>query len=116
LIGPIARWFHLRFQRQAAPRWIRVNAWIDTAFTGELVIPSETVKELGLAKSSAVMAGLADGREVVLDTFSCLVEWFGEQRQVEVVESDGLLSLLGIGLLHGRRLEIDYRLRTVNLD
>lgn len=94
----------------------RLTAWVDTAFTGELVAPRSIIDLLRLPQSSAVMAGLADGTEVVLDTYSCVVEWFGEERQIEVIESDGQLPLLGIGLLRGRRLELDYRLRTLTID
>ena len=51
-----------------------VTAWIDTAFTGELVVPRKTIASLGLSRSVAVLAGLADGTEVVLDCYTCLVE------------------------------------------
>ena len=57
----------------------KIAAWVDTAFTGELVIPRREIDQLGLTQSSAVMAGLADGKEVVLETFSCVVDWFGER-------------------------------------
>lgn len=93
-----------------------LTAWIDTAFTGELVIPRNTIQDLDLAQSWVITAGLADGTQVVLDTFTCFVEWFGDERQIEVVESDGLLPLLGIGLLGKCRLDIDYRLGTVAID
>jgi clan AA aspartic protease len=93
-----------------------LTVWVDTAFTGELVAPRIIVDQLRLPLSSAVMAGLADGAEVMLDTYSCVVEWFGEVRQIEVIESDAQLPLLGIGLLRGRRLELDYRLRTLTID
>ena len=54
------------------------------------------------------MAGLADGTQVAMDTFSCLVEWFDEERSVEVVESNGSLALLGLGMLRDhRKLAID---------
>jgi clan AA aspartic protease len=86
-----------------------LTAWVDTAFTGELVIPRDAIQSLGLPRSAAILAGLADGTRVVLDSYSCLIEWFGNLRVVEVVENDGRFPLLGIGLLRGRRLEIDYR-------
>jgi hypothetical protein len=70
---------------------------------------------LKLSQSSAVMAGLADGKQVVLDTFTCFVEWFGELKQVEVVESECQCALLGTGLLRECRVEIDYPLRTVSI-
>ena len=53
---------------------IDLTVWVDTAFTGELVVPRPTVERLGLMQSSAVAAGLADGSEVVLETYSCVVE------------------------------------------
>jgi predicted aspartyl protease len=64
---------------------VSLQAWVDTAFTGELVIPRATITRLGLPQSAAVMAGLADGTQVVLDTFSCVIDWFGQERVVEVV-------------------------------
>jgi clan AA aspartic protease len=90
-----------------------IVAWIDTAFTGELVVPRSTITQLGLRQSSFVSAGLADGKQVILGTFSCVIEWFGERRQVEVIESDGAIALLGTGLLRTNKVEIDYRLGTV---
>jgi predicted aspartyl protease len=51
-----------------------LTAWVDTAFTGDLVVPRSIIDRLQLPQSSAVMAGLADGTEVVLETFSCVVE------------------------------------------
>jgi clan AA aspartic protease len=92
---------------------VELTAWADTAFTGELVIPRRDIQRLGLPQSSAITAGLADGTEAALDTFSCLVDWFDEERTVEVVESDAQLPLLGVGMLRGHRLEIDYRLGTL---
>jgi len=92
---------------------IQLAAWVDTAFTGDLVIPRETLEKLGLQQSAAVVAGLADGTQVVLETYSCVVEWFGQERIVEVVENTGQYPLLGVGLLWDRWLEIDYRSRTL---
>ncbi len=91
----------------------KIAAWVDTAFTGELVIPRREIDQLGLNQSSVVMAGLADGKEVVLETFTCVVDWFGEKRLVEAIESDSQYALLGTGLLQGHKLEVDYRLRTL---
>jgi clan AA aspartic protease len=94
---------------------IQVAAWGDTAFTGDLVIPRGTIEKLGLQQSAAVTAGLADGTQVVLETYSCAVEWFGRERIGEVVENNGQYPLLGVGMLRDRRLEIDYPSRTVSI-
>ena len=93
-----------------------LKAWIDTAFTGELVIPRATIERLGLRQSAAIMAGLADGTEVVLDTYGCIIQWFGQQRPVEVIENEGPFPLLGVGLLRDRKLEIDYRSRSLVIE
>lgn len=106
----------LRVGSTSGSETIDLTVWVDTAFTGELVVPRQTVEQLGLIQSSAVAAGLADDTEVVLETFSCVIEWFGEQRMVEVVVNDGQFPLLGIGLLRDCKLEIDYRSRTVTID
>jgi clan AA aspartic protease len=95
---------------------VSLPVWLDTAFTGELVIPRAVIARLGLEQSGAVAAGLADGTQIVLETYSCLVEWFGENRAVEVVGNDGRFALLGIGMLRGRRVELDYRQRYLSID
>ena len=76
----------LSIRRSHGADAVSLQAWVDTAFTGELVIPQATITRLGLPQSAAVMAGLADGTQVVLDTFSCVIDWFGQERVVEVVE------------------------------
>ena len=93
-----------------------LKAWIDTAFTGELVIPRATIERLRLLKSAEVPAILADGTTIFLESYSCFLRWFGKDRRVEVVESDGQLPLLGIGLLRDRRLVVDYRASIVTLE
>jgi len=105
---------NVRATEDAEP--IDLAVWIDTAFTGELVIPRTTIKATRMPQSAAVMAGLADGTETVLESYSCFIDWFGDVRMVEVIESDGQYPLLGVGLLRDRRLEIDYRLRSLVLE
>ena len=104
----------VRATRSADP--VDLTVWIDTAFTGELVIPRTTIESLALPQSAAVMAGLADGTQVVLESYRCVIDWFGDLQLVEVIENDGQIPLLGVGLLSDRRLEIDYRDRSLVLD
>ncbi len=92
-----------------------LDAWVDTGFTGELVASRDVVNRLSLPLGPAVRAGLADGSEVELDAFTCLLDWFGERKRIEVVANQGQFPLLGAGLLAGRKLEIDYRNRTVSI-
>ncbi len=95
---------------------VGLTVWIDTAFTGELVIPRSIIDSMGMPQSAAVTAGLADGKQVVLESYSCVIEWFGGLRTIEVIGNDGQFPLLGVGLLRERRLEVDYRSRSLVLD
>lgn len=85
-----------------------VAAWIDTGFNGYLVMPSQLIDQIGLTKEAATDAVLADGTSVVLESYSCLIEWFGDRYRVQVVANSGSTTLLGTALLGGRRLFIDY--------
>jgi len=95
---------------------ITITAWVDTAFNGELVVPRATITALGLEQSAGIRARLADGNEVTLESYSCTLDWFGEMRAVEVIANDGQMPLLGIGLLIGHRLTVDYTDLTVRLE
>jgi clan AA aspartic protease len=92
-----------------------LDAWIDTGFTGELVVPQSQVVSLGLPLGPAVLAELADGTQVQLDTYTCLVDWFGVWKRVEVVANQGQFPLLGVGMLLGHELHIDYRANTLSV-
>jgi clan AA aspartic protease len=92
-----------------------VDAWVGTGFTGELVVPQGQITLLGLPLGPGVPARLADGSEVELDSYLCLLEWFGAWRTIEVVASTGPFPLLGVGLLLGHELRIDYNAGTVTL-
>ncbi len=93
----------------------KLDAWIDTGFTGDLVIPLQQVVLLGLPLGPAVPAQLADGSIINLDTYTCLVDWFGAWKEIEVIANQGQFPLLGIGLLLERQLNIDYRAKTLSV-
>ena len=84
------------------------TVWVDTAFNGELVVPHAMIESLGLEQSGGILARLADGNEVTLESYACILDWFGDQRAVEVIANNGQVPLLGIGLLIGHRLVVDY--------
>lgn len=93
-----------------------VLVWIDTAVDGELVLPTTEVSRLGLTQSAAVKATLADGSVVVLETYGCLIDWFGVERPIEAIANSGRFPLAGIVLLRAQRLLIDYRTSRVEID
>ena len=52
----------------------------------------------------------------VLEVYSCLIEWFGRVQQIDVIANTGTSPLIGVGLLQGHRLTIDYVARTLTLE
>lgn len=106
----------LRVRREQHAEDHALTAWVDTGFTGELVVPRKLIEKLNFAPSTSVTAELADGKQVLLDTFCCFVEWFSEQKIVEVIESEKGLPLLGVGLLAGHRLSVDYEANTLTIE
>ena len=93
-----------------------LQVWVDTAFNGGLLIPRDTIALLGLKQASSTDAILADGSLVELETFSCVLHWFGKKYRTQVVANDGQYPLLGTMLLAGRKLFIDYELSTLALN
>ena len=93
-----------------------LEAWIDTGFTGELVLPHATISSLGLSQSGTVGAELGDGSAVVMKTYTCLIDWLGREKQIEVVANDGYYPLLGVGLLRDHKLTVDYPSQTLAIE
>ncbi len=93
-----------------------LDVWVDTGFTGELVLSESLAIKFGLSQSAMVAAELADGSKSFLSTYSCLINWFGESRETEVVASQGQVPLLGVGLLLGHRLVVDYQRLTLSIE
>jgi clan AA aspartic protease len=75
-----------------------IEAWVDTGFTGDLVVPRSIIESLGLNPSGAIDGVLADGTQTLLETYHCEIEWFGRARSLEVIANSGEMSLLGVGL------------------
>jgi clan AA aspartic protease len=92
-----------------------IEAWVDTGFTGDLVVPRSIIDSLGLEPSGAIDGVLADGTQTILETYHCEIEWFGKMRSLEVTANAGEMSLLGVGLLLAKELKIDYTNLIVSL-
>lgn len=93
-----------------------IQVWIDTGFNGDLVLPRRQIDVLKLSPSGTLKALLADGSEVALRRYACLIDWFGETRELEVVANDGDFPLLGVGLLVNHDLHISYRSSSVAIE
>ena len=92
-----------------------VVAWIDTACDGHLVFSRELSYSLSLEALVKREAILADRSTVPLESYSCVVEWFGEKVPIQVIENVGRFPLVGTGLLTKRNLAISYQSKSVEL-
>jgi clan AA aspartic protease len=93
-----------------------LEAWIDTGFTGDLVLPQQMIDDMELPASGTVKAALADGSLVTMERYHCQVDWFGSRRELEVVANAGERPLLGVGLLIGFDLNISYRTGKITIE
>jgi predicted aspartyl protease len=92
-----------------------IEVWVDTAFTGGLTMPRAMAGRLGLVAGASGTALLADGSQVVLNSFLCYLDWFGGTYRTHATATDAVYPLLGTELLAGRRLVIDYAAGAVEL-
>ena len=93
-----------------------IVVWVDTGFTGDLVLPKSQIEQLGLQQSSVIQTMMADGRKSAMESYVAWLDWLGELREVEVCASSGLNVLLGVRLLLGRRLVVDYNTMNLTLE
>jgi clan AA aspartic protease len=93
-----------------------IDAWIDTGFNGDLVLPQRLVDSLSLETTGTLKAILADGSEINLERYLCVIDWLGEMRELEVIANAGDVPLLGVGLLLGTDLHISYRTGDIRIE
>ncbi|WP_373540261.1 clan AA aspartic protease [Chamaesiphon sp.] len=85
---------------------VAVDAVIDTGFNGDLILPLETISELGLKIQGYQKAILGDGTISQFQVYAATVIWDGARKLVEVnAATSG--ALIGMGLLEGYKLEVD---------
>lgn len=93
-----------------------VEAWIDSGFTGDLVLHHSMIEELGLSRSGTIDGQLGDGTTASMDTYHCVIDWLGIERRIQVVSSKVQIPLLGAGILAMHRLVVDYRAKTLTIE
>ncbi len=82
-----------------------VEAVIDTGYNGFLTLPSDLVRELGLAYRDRSRAILADGSEAFFDVYDVAVLWDDSLRNTRASAADST-PLVGMRLLDGHDLNI----------
>ena len=82
-----------------------VEVVLDTGFQGYLVLPSETIRSLGLQHPERARFILADRQRVQFDSYIATVVWHDRPRLVIVLESE--TPLMGTFLLWGSRVSFE---------
>ena len=83
----------------------RIEAVVDTGFTGHLVLPPALAGELDLPLRGSRDSFLADGSIVSLDAYRVGVEWDDRVRVVTALAAEGG-PLVGMSLLRGSEVSI----------
>ncbi len=86
----------------------KIDAIVDTGFTGELQLPLKLAVPLGLRLDGVGTFELADGSKSRQMLFSALISWGTRTKPVTVSVADSDTALLGGGLLHGYLLLADF--------
>jgi predicted aspartyl protease len=84
-----------------------VTVYIDTAFDGELAVPESYASWFGPPTDTA-SAVYADGNEIEQEVGECEVYWCGGFKRVSVMFIDCETPLLGVRLLEGHRLTVEF--------
>ncbi len=84
----------------------RIEAVIDTGFTGYLTLPGDAAASLGLPERGSETFMLADGSETILPVYRGGVLWHGRELRIPVSQANGG-ALVGMSLLRGSRLTVN---------
>jgi clan AA aspartic protease len=80
---------------------------IDTGFNDYLTLPPQAVMAMNLPLSSSLPARLADGSETLLSVHLGTIVWDDVEKVVPILAS-GYKPLLGVAMMEGYHLEIDF--------
>lgn len=85
---------------------MRVEAVIDTGFTGALTLPERLITALSLSPTASTRVMLADGSLVPANVYAGDVLWDGAFRRVRIHEAEGDI-LAGMSLMQGCLLTME---------
>jgi len=92
------------------------TAIVDTGFNGELELPRALQQHVNAQIVGRVFSLLAGGHRIEEDAYLVDFQFDGQTVCVQATFADSSEILLGTRLLHGHRLEIDFRTGTVLID
>lgn len=92
-----------------------VQAVVDTGFDGEICLPTSLAIQLGLELRHVLSVELADGTIQEKLVFAGTVVWEEEDRDMMILLTEAEDTLLGIGLLQGSVLEMNFPQREIKV-
>ena len=105
----------VQLKHRTSGKFVTVHAWIDTGFTGDLLLPTAIVGQLALPLANLIQAELGDGTKTAMPSYECTIDWFGAAVEIELLAAEIEFPLLGVALLEGHQLSIDYELDRLSL-
>lgn len=81
----------------------RVEAVVDTGFEGDLSLPPDRIRDLGLRFVQHIDMVVATGRTFRVNSYYGTAIWRGERRPIRILEAEGK-PLIGINLMWGSLL------------
>ena len=85
-----------------------VEARLDTGFSDDLTLPISAINRLRLKSIDRSNFRVGDDTVVTFNTYAATIRWHGVMRRIIVLESE-VAPVLGIGLLWGNNLSIDFQ-------
>lgn len=81
----------------------RLEAVVDTGFEGDLSLPPDRIRDLGLRFVQHIDMVVATGRTFRVNSYYGIAIWRGERRPIRILEAEGR-PLIGVNLLWGSLL------------
>ena len=85
-----------------------VESVLDTGFSSPLSLPPSLIQSFQLVWQNRGRVVLGDGSECLFDVYEATIEWDGEERLVQVHQSNSD-PLIGMALLRG--FEVNFKVR-----
>jgi clan AA aspartic protease len=85
-----------------------INAVVDTGFTGDVSLPTSTIRRLSLRPLGQRLFTLANGELSVMNAYSGRVLWHERPHDVVVIQSEDA-AMIGINLIWGSRVTLEAR-------
>ncbi len=85
-----------------------IEAHLDTGFSGGLTLPKSAIERLELEFSGSTTYRTGNSVMTPFNSYEATIQWHNSIRNITVLESENF-PLVGVGLLWGNNLSIDFR-------